>query len=150
MNSQEEYQRVSLRGLHGVHVLVADLDTEDDEISELDTAQIWKDINDMLRTAGINVLTREEAMRTPGIPCLYVNVDTMKGSDGFYAYSTTVELLQGVYLIRNPDIRTYAETWSSGVKGIAAEPNLKKTIQDDLRDILEVFINNYFSVNQKV
>jgi hypothetical protein len=149
MNSQEVYQRTSLRGLNGVHVLVADLDTED-EIYGLDTALIRKDIDDMLRAAGINVLTREEAMRTPGIPCLYVNVDTMKGSDGFYAYSTTVELLQGVYLIRNPDIRTYAETWSTGVKGIAAEPNLKQTIQDDLRDILEVFINNYFSVNQIV
>ena len=149
MNSQEVYQRTSLRGLNGVHVLVADLDTED-EIYGLDTAQIRKDIDDMLRAAGINVLTREEAMRTPGIPCLYVNVDTMKGSDGFYAYSTTVELLQGVYLIRNPDIRTYAETWSTGVKGIAAEPNLKQTIQDDLRDILDVFINNYFSVNQIV
>ncbi len=149
MNSQEVYQRTSLRGLNGVHVLVADLDTED-EIDGLDTAQIRKDIDDMLRTAGIGVLTREEAMRTPGIPCLYVNVDTMKGPDGFYAYSTTVELLQGVYLIRNPDIRTYAETWSTGVKGIAAEANLKKTIQDDLRDILDVFINNYFSVNQEV
>lgn len=149
MNSQEVYQRTSLRGLNGVHVLVADLDTED-EIYGLDIAQIQKDIDDMLRAAGINVLTREEAMRTPGIPCLYVNVDTMKGSDGFYAYSTTVELLQGVYLIRNPDIRTYAETWSTGVKGIAAELNLKQTIQDDLRDILDVFINNYFSVNQMV
>lgn len=149
MNSQEVYQRTSLRGLNGVHVLVADLDTEG-EIYGLDIAQIRKDIDDTLRAAGINVLTREEAMRTPGIPCLYVNVDTMKGSDGFYAYSTTVELLQGVYLIRNPDIRTYAETWSTGVKGIAAELNLKQTIQDDLRDILDVFINNYFSVNQMV
>jgi hypothetical protein len=149
MNSQEVYQRTSLRGLNGVHVLVADLDTED-EIYGLDITQIRKDIDDMLRAAGINVLTREEAMKTPGIPCLYVNIDTMKGSDGFYAYSTTVELLQGVYLIRNPDIRTYAETWSTGVKGIAAEPNLKQTIQDDLRDILDVFINNYFSVNQMV
>jgi hypothetical protein len=149
MNSQEVYQRTSLRDLNGVHVLVADLDTED-EIEGLYADQIRKNIDDMLRTAGINVLTREEAMRTPGIPCLYVNVDTMKGPDGVYAYSTTIELLQGVYLIRNPDIRTYAETWSTGVKGIAAEPNLKQTIQDDLRDILDMFINNYFSVNQKV
>jgi hypothetical protein len=149
MNSQEVYQRTSLRDLNGVHVLVADLDTED-EIEGLYADQIRKNIDDMLRTAGINVLTKEEAMRTPGIPCLYVNVDTMKGPDGVYAYSTTIELLQGVYLIRNPDIRTYAETWSTGVKGIAAEPNLKQTIQDDLRDILDMFINNYFSVNQKV
>ncbi len=147
MNYQEAYQRVSLRGLNGVHVLVADVDT-DDEIDGLDKAQIQKDIDNVLRTAGINVLTREEAMRTPGIPCLYVSVDSMKGPEGCCAYSTIVELLQAVYLVRDPDIRTYAETWSTGVKGITAESNLKQAIWEDLRDILDFFITNYFSVNQ--
>src|SRR6266852_5259576 len=108
MDYQEAYQRVSLRGLNGVHVLVADVDT-DDEIDGLDKAQIQKDIDNVLRTAGINVLTREEAM---------------KGPEGCCAYSTIVELLQAVYLVRDPDIRTYAETWSTGVKGITAESNL--------------------------
>ena len=149
MNYQEVYQRVSLRGLNGVHILVADLDT-DDEIDGLDEAQIRKDIDNMLRAAGIHVLTREEAMRTPGIPCLYVSVDSMRGPDGFYAYSTIIELLQAVYLVRDPAIKTYAETWSTGVKGIIAEPNLKQAIQDDLKDMVTLFINNYVSVNHKI
>jgi hypothetical protein len=71
---------------------------------------VMRDIHGELLGAGIPVLSREEAMQKPGAPYLYVNVNVVQGAAD-YSYTVRAELNQGVYIQRNPNLRTRAATW---------------------------------------
>jgi hypothetical protein len=78
----------------------------------------------------------------PGTPYLYVNVDVFKSKE--YTYSIQLEFHQDVFLKRNPEIEVDASTWSK--RYVSATSNFKM-IRDNIKDMVAIFINAFFSVN---
>ena len=101
-----------------------------------------------LREAGIQVLSDEQSMETPGKAYLYLNVNTYK-RDESYAFCVGLELKQAVTLRRDPSISVLAVTWSGlGVVGAVGSANLRQ-VRESVRDELDRFINAYLAVNPK-
>jgi hypothetical protein len=109
----------------GVRVLVEDFAPEV-EREGLVKNQIQKDVEDKLRAGGMKVLTQEEALKIPGEPYLYVNlnVNFSKDEEEVCSYSIDIALIQNVNLVRNPKQTTYAVTWSTGGVGLIGKKSL--------------------------
>jgi WG containing repeat len=146
--SDDSGERSSLYGLPGVYVLVESLNL-DMEKDGLTKDQLRKEVETQLRNAGIRVLTREEKFKTAGNPQLYVNVNLLKSSSPFaYAYSVEISLEQEVALVRKPNMRTVATTWSQGSVGIVGIANLR-AIRETVKGRVDHFIHDYFAANSK-
>jgi hypothetical protein len=142
-----KYAIESLRGLTGVNVLVEDLPTEIKKELPFDENQISVDVELKLRMAGIKVLSEEERIKTPGMPYLYVNqyIKRLLNMPIFY-FHIKIGLKQMVYLERNPNISSIGTTWETGTTGFVGEDVVSK-IRDIIKDYLDIFINDYLSVN---
>jgi hypothetical protein len=141
--------RATLRDLKGVGVLVENLPPEVEK-EGLNRDQLQKTIESKLRKAGIKVFSKEEAFQTPGEPHLYVNINVniAKTESDIYPYSIDLLLIQRVSLLRDPNLTTYAVTWSTGGVG-----SIGKTIVGELGESVEgmvdVFIKAYLEENPK-
>ena len=144
--SDGDLNRASLRGLSGVYVLIEHLEPTV-ERGGLTEEQIQTDVELRLRHAGIVVLTKEEMLKTPGKPSLYVRVTVFLHSSGLAAYSIHVELDQMAHL-ETDDSFTSASTWSTGNVGTVGVANLR-TLRDPVRDTVDKFINAYLSVHPR-
>ena len=92
-----------------------------------------------------------EILQAPGKPRLYVNANVIeyKTSDGRilgYVYNIGVHLYQGVILERNYKVLYEASTWNKSFVGITPILN---DIRAHIKDRIDVFINDYLSVNPK-
>ena len=138
----------SLRGLQGVRVVVENIHPEA-ERDGLTRSQLQVVVELELRKAGIKVLTEEEQSSTPGSPFLYVNVTAVRRKASvIYGYSISVELCQVVVLYRDQSIMITTTTWWSGVVGTVGAPKLQD-ISDSVKEKVDVFINDYLTVNPK-
>ena len=101
--------RATLRGLKGVRVLVEKLPPEVEQ-EGLKRDQVQMEVESRLRTAGIKVLTKEEAFNTLGEPFLYINVNVniAKTESDIYPYGIDMSLIQKVSLLRDPKLTSYA------------------------------------------
>ena len=144
-----EMNRSTLQGLKGVRVLVEDFAPEV-EREGLVKNQIQKDVEDKLRAGGMKVLTQEEALKIPGEPYLYVNlnVNFSKDEEEVCSYSIDIALIQNVNLVRNPKQTTYAITWSTGGVGLIGKKSLGQ-LKESVEDVIDIFIKAFFSVNPK-
>ncbi len=143
-------ERESLAGLTGVYVIVERVDP-DAEQEGLDQSTLQTDVEVKLRQAGIRVLTKTEALVTPGAPNLHLMVDTMKLSGAalpIYAVSFHLELNQEVMLARKPTIALLAPTWSTSGIGAAGTKALHR-MRENVRDLVDRFINAYLAANPK-
>jgi len=131
--------RATLRGLKGVGVLVEKLPPEIEQ-EGLKRDQLQMDVESKLRTAGIKVLTREEALNTPGEPFLYININVniAKTESDIYPYSIDLLLIQKVSLLRDPKLTSYAITWSTGGVG-----SIGKTIVRELGESVEAMVDGF-------
>ena len=139
----------SLRGLTGVFVAVEKLDNEIKGELPFDENQIRVDIELKLRIAEIKIFSKEESSKTPGSPCLYVNLNALlvPEIDTIY-YALNIYLEQTVYLERNLKRHPSAMTWWSGSVG-AVGKNWASKIRDSIKEKIDKFINDYLSVNPK-
>ena len=138
--------RLSLKGFPGIFVLVDKLQP-DAELDGLSSSQIQTDVELRLKTAGVKVLTMEEMLKVPGMPTLFVDVNTLKRQTS-YLYSIEVSLQQNVRLDRDPTDLFIAPTWKIGAVGSVGATNIIQ-IGNGIRDEVDRFINAYLSVNQK-
>jgi len=141
--------RATLRGLSGVGVLIEQLAPEI-EREGLIKNQLQIEVELKLKMAGIKVLTREECLKTPGEPYLYVNVNvnTAKTESDIYPYSIDVLLMQKVSLLRDPKQTTYAVTWSTGGVG-SIEKSILSQLRTSVEEMVDLFIKTYLSENPK-
>jgi hypothetical protein len=144
-----EINRATLKGLRGVRVLVEDLAPEV-EREGLVKDPLQKSVEERLRAAGIRVLTQEEAVKAPGEPYLYVNVNISfaKGEEEICSYSIDVALIQNVTLVRIPKQTGYAVTWSTGGVGLIGKKSLSE-LKGTIEEIVDIFVKAFFSVNPK-
>jgi hypothetical protein len=141
--------QATLRGLKGFGVLVEKLPPEVEQ-EGLNRLQLQLEVESKLRMAGIKVLTREEVFRTPGEPYLYINVNVniAKTESDIYPYSIDMLLIQQVSLLRDPNLTTFAVTWSKGGVGSIGKPILSH-LQEYVREMVDIFIKAYLAENPK-
>jgi hypothetical protein len=142
-----KFTQPSLKGIKGLSVLIETL-PKALEKPRLDEDMIRTDVELKLRLAGITVVSASEVLELPGTSSLYVCINAYKDPVGLIAFNTTVELLQGVYLKRDISILMYASTWSASAVGTVGEFNIHE-IRGGIKDVVDVFINAYLSVNPK-
>jgi Cdc6-like AAA superfamily ATPase len=141
--------RATLRGLKGIGVLVEKLPSEV-EHEGLKRDQLQMEVESKLQTAGIKVLTKEEAFNTPGEPFLYINinVNVAKTESDIYPYSIDLLLIQKVSLLRDPKLTSYAITWSTGGVGSIGK-QIMSQLQENVEGMVDVFIKAYLAENPK-
>jgi len=139
----------SMKGLIGVHVIVQE-PSKEAEKDGLTKASIQTDVEVKLRLAGIRVLTREETLKAPGKPYIYVNVDTLRNpSFPFYAYNVRVELFQEVESVVRAGVMVSGITWQNTRVGSVGASNLRE-VRDDLKDDMDKFVNDWLTANPPV
>jgi hypothetical protein len=146
-----EVTRQTLKGLQGVYVILEDMQPNIQKYAlkaGLTKEQLQKDIEHRLKENGINAFSKDEWMRTPGNPVLYVNVNTHETEKYWYAYDIKTELQQVVHVEANPKARTLAATWSINITGMANIGNLQ-VIKGDVGVLVGRFVEAYKAVNGK-
>ncbi len=142
---QYSIQCESMRDLKGIYVSIERLTSEirNDGLTE---NVIRKDVELMLRKAGIKVFSKNEWFDVEGSPCLYVNANVLKLlATREYIYSVNISLKQTVYPIRKPIEISGAATWSIG--GIIGITHDLKKIRASVKEQVEEFIKAYLGVN---
>jgi hypothetical protein len=137
MGVDADITRQTIRGLGGVNVIVEEIQPNVQKYAQragITKEQIQKDVEAKLKSNGIKVLTKDEWLKTPGRPVLYVNINTHETEKYWYAYNIVLALKQVVSLEANPSIKTLASTWSINMTGMANIGTLGiiKTSVDDL------------------
>jgi hypothetical protein len=141
----------TLKGLQGMYVIVEEMQPNIQKYAVkpgLTKEQLQKDIELRLKEIGIKVLSRDEWMKTPGKPVLYVSVNTHEAERFWYAYDIKIELQQIVKMEANPKVNTLAATWSLNMTGITNIGSLN-IIKGDVEVLLARFQQAYWAVNRK-
>jgi hypothetical protein len=149
--AQGSRSKETLKGLHGLHVVVEKLNPEL-ERDGLAARQIQVDIELRLRKAGITVFSQGEVNKADGPTLLHVRVDAVKGDDvleNLYAVHMGVELWQAVYLYRLEKSPAFvAATWT--IRGTAFVGREKlNDVRSYLAGQVDEFINDYLTANSK-
>jgi hypothetical protein len=146
-----EVSRRTLADLKGVYVIVEELDPNLQKFSrraDLSRAQLQKSVESQLKEAGIAVMSREEWLRTPGRPLLYVNVNLHEFQKYQFAYNVSVELQQITSLEINPAVEALATTWSINMTGVV-NPGTANYISENVKSLVGLFAKAYASVHGK-
>ncbi|HBC47090.1 MAG TPA: hypothetical protein DEO84_12260 [candidate division Zixibacteria bacterium] len=149
----DNFSRGSLKGLDSIFVQIDPLPSYIDGY-ETYTNQIRTDTELKLRLAGINVVTSAGDIPPGGLALnrdgatLYLSFTFLgnKSSD-VLTYSMELQIWHWVSLMRNIDIGSPAITWSCGGIGTQSIP---EDLRRQAKDMVEIFINAYLSVNPKI
>lgn len=136
--AQDEDEREYLTDLREVNVFVDDL-AADAEAAGLRRDDIEAAVEARLRERRVPVGRSQLASD------LYVRVATHRGTTGLYAYFARVSLQQLVTIESNRE-RAFVDTWDLDSLGTVGEANLPQ-VQRVVLQIVDVFIDDYFSVN---
>jgi hypothetical protein len=153
-----EYHRESLRGLTGVCIRLERV-SEIARMDGMNVRGIQTDVEQKLKQAGITVLTQPQALQEPGSPTLYVFVNakqtfypegaTSDPAGAPYVVMVTVSLLQNVVSVRDPKLSLReVKTWDAGYLR-SLEPVQVKEARATVGDLVDEFINDWRTVNQK-
>ena len=144
-------QREILAGLNGVYVLVEHFKPEAEKYGF--KKELFKtDVELRLRQYGVKVFSSEELLQAVGKPKLYINVNPLineKYRDT--VANVSVEFREEVFLLRNPTITiiTNAITWRRTMLSTGGLNRLNE-VRDCVRDLVDIFINDYLAANPKV
>ena len=139
--------RDTLKDLRAIDVLIESLPSEV-EGDGLTAVQLQADVESRLRQAGIQV-TRDAS------EAFHVNVNahrtTTPGTttpDGRYMYNIEVDVNQPVVVIRTNAL-ALAATWSRATLGTTLLSRLAESVRADVDDVVDLFVEDYLSVNPK-
>ncbi len=144
----EQHRRQSLTGIPGVIVSVEKIE-QNAERDGLIRTTLQTDVELRLRQAGIRVLTKEESQLTLSVPVLYVKVRTIKSRDSTsYAFYIAVDLAQTATLLRDQTkFQKGVTTWKAlDTLGTVGRRKIT-TLRDEVRDMVDEFINAYLAAN---
>jgi hypothetical protein len=116
-----ELTRKTLKGFPGVYVIVEEMQSNIEKHTKkfgLTKLQLQADTERRLVENGVRVLSKDEWLKTPGKPVLYVGVNTHETERYWYAYDIKVEIQQIVYMEANPKIQALATTWCINMTGL--------------------------------
>ena len=138
-----------LYNLRGVGVVVETIRPEIEK-DGLTQAQLRMDVEEMLRSAGIKVLSEEEKEESRGKEYLYINVQISKTSQDSYVCLVQVQLKELINTVRYrlPAFPTafipptQGITWhSTGVMGVTADlSNVKQAVKDGVNEFIKAYL----------
>ncbi len=143
----------SLSGLKGVEVLVEELNPDLENLN-LSLIRIQGDVEAKLRSAGIQVLSREENEKIQPLrkPYLYIKINTSRLSARreSIAYNIAIGLNQQVTIRGQGTSKNcfLAPTWYAGTLGAAGWKNVQD-IMDGVHELTDKFIHAYLKANHK-
>ncbi len=138
-----------MRGLPGVCVRVEYLSRKAEEAG-LERDSVQRTVELELRKAGIKVLSEEEWKNTSGFPHLHITLGTSyQENDSLVGFAVTVELKQHVVLARDASKECIAVTWRTLSAGSVGAGNIDLIRTGALVEDLEIFLNDWFTVNPK-
>jgi len=143
------YEKEILQGLEGVWVFVKGIKPEAEKYG-LTRQALLTDTELQLRQYGIKVLTLEEHLSTPGMPYLYIGVNVVIDEEDLTAAAAIIVALdEKVLLLREPKRICYgASTWHRGSVVLVGLREIKN-LREDVKDLVNEFINDYLAVNPK-
>lgn len=146
LGQDSERERKSLEGLSGVVVVVSSDQVVED--AGYRQARMRTDVELRLRESGIRVLSPGEGLAAEeGYPVLRVRLGAFQNGPSM-TYIVHSELRQYVILIRDSELGlVQAATWSTTTYGITGWDRSRESMSEAVRDVVEVFINAYLSVN---
>lgn len=133
-------RKESLKGIHGIYVVVEDLGPELKGV--LTRSEVRKRVEKQLQTAGIRLVKELEAAKLPGEPYLYVNLAALPLGAKRFACRIDIEVHQLVALAHN-SASGHAITWEQGVVTAGGV----KTISNNIDDLVFDFIYDYLAMN---
>ena len=133
-------RKESLKGMHGIYVVVEDLGSELKGV--LNRGELRKRVETQLRSAGIRLVRELEAAKLPGEPYLYVNLAALPLSPRRYACRIDLEIHQLVALVHD-SATGHAITWEQGVVTAGGI----KTIFNNVDELVFDFICDYLAMN---
>jgi hypothetical protein len=133
-------ESLSLKGIKEMFVVVESINPEavKDGLTE---KQIQTDVEPRLRMARIKV-NRNEPLY---ILAVVVHIALLPNTKIYY-YSVEVQLRQYVSLVRNSEV-LIAVTWETSSIGIVHRDTMPDVVRGHVKDMVDVFINDYLSVN---
>jgi len=132
--------RPTLKGIDAVTVVIETLPNVAKKLG-LTKEMIQTDVESKLRLAGIRVVTEKEALKLPGQPYFYVNINL---SGDAAAANIDVELRQNVLLQRTFEDAVSVPTWSTNILG--TNPT-GEDIRDETKDQVDFFLKAWVSAN---
>ncbi len=142
-----DQQRESLRGLQGAEVVIEDM-KPDAQADGLSREAIRAAVELILRSHGIQILTRSESLKTPAAPYLYVRVSTSNHSSDVFAYAVTVAFMQKVSLVQSAQQMMSATTWEKGSVGTTGHSNVRQVI-NSVESKVKEFAADFLAVNPR-
>ena len=142
-----EINRKTLSGIESILVVVEDVTPDARELG-LTPEVLENDVKAKLKDAGIRVVSREEWLKLPGSPYLYLQTSVVKvGRAGTYAFTVAASVLQDVYLKRDPALDlAEATTWSVGSHGHTDRRN-RDFVRVAVGDMVDLFLGAYREAN---
>jgi hypothetical protein len=146
---------LTLKGLKGVNVVVEAIPgLERFDPTQQTRQQIQTDTESRLRQNSIKVLTEQEWLKSlessEDCSLLYINLDVRVPEEiPLFTYNILVELKQEVLLVRDMTKVCLAATWDRGWSGLTGRSPVKKDILENVKDLVDIFINDYLAVNPK-
>ena len=143
-----DFQRETLQGLPGVWVVIEHMPPELAKAG-VTSSDLQQETEEILRSAGLRILSQEECWQTPGMPWLYITVVVLKATDAIYAATIAAVLNQEVQLTRNPQMKTFGITWDAGTHVGAVSTEQLPSIRRNIRELIDKFVEDYQAVNSK-
>jgi len=142
---QRQKDRVMVRGLPGVYVLIESID-QNAQADGLTGDALRTSVELELRRLGVPVLSSIDWEKVKGHPVLYINVNTLKRPSELYVFSIQVSLQEEVTLVRRPTERVLATIWDTQSVGSVGSARLR-TLRDFVTEKVQIFANLYLSAN---
>jgi len=137
-----------LAGLPGVAIVVEDFEPGEERYG-LTKQKFQTDVELRLRKHGVKVFSVEELVQVRGTPYLYVAVKPLIDKEYKIAAAVvSVELREETILLRNMSTSVRATTWSKKSVSLLGLTRFD-TIREAVRDIIDIFINDYLAANPK-
>ena len=142
-------ERESLTDLKGVIVAIEGLQPNTKR-TNLTEGILKTDTELKLRQYGIKVFTKKEWYEDIRVPCLYLNVNSVRHPDQTaYIYHIKLSLNQKVFLFTEPTRWLIAATWHQSTLGIVPTDKLFNEIRQVAKIMVDEFINDYLAANPK-
>jgi len=116
--------------------------------NKFDEHQLYLDVQQMIREANIRTLLPEEIKKIKGMPFLRIEVRAKSVGSGSCVYSLSVDLLQAVTLVRDPNSVCLTTTWYiPHLIGSIPTDQLGDVIKRLVKDGIKAFTTEHLEAN---
>ena len=142
-----QLERESLAAIPGVRVEIEGI-TQAAERDGLSADSVRRQVEAMLRTAGIRVFSQAEWQETIGNPGLHLRFQLIPASNFFYIYHISVEVRQLSFLVRDTTRFVHARTWSGGENLGTLPTGRIASLHEQVRNLVRSFIRDYLRLRR--